>query len=252
MKIIFHENFINKHSYEPDPAADEGRIACIEKELLSLFDFIQARPTTDKNIMLYHSESHIEYVRSLGLTYQLALLAAGGCIMAGEISLTGVPTFALVRPPGHHASADSCWGFCFFNNIVITIEKLVADGKIDTAAIIDFDLHFGDGTNNAFRNNPNIDYYHGSGSTADTFTSNLRNKLDSLSDKDILGVSAGFDRGQLDWGGLLSEANYTEIGANLKEFAVKNCHGKRFAVLEGGYNHAVLGKNVLAFLNGFK
>ena len=67
---------------------------------------------------------------------------------------------------------------------------------------------------------------------------------------DVIAVSAGFDRGVEDWGGLLTTEDYQTIGRLVKEFSVKACQGRRYGVLEGGYNHSVLGKNVKAFLDG--
>ena len=67
---------------------------------------------------------------------------------------------------------------------------------------------------------------------------------------DIIAVSAGFDRGVEDWGGLLTTEDYQTIGKLVKEFSLKVCQGRRYGVLEGGYNHGVLGQNVKAFLDG--
>jgi acetoin utilization deacetylase AcuC-like enzyme len=67
---------------------------------------------------------------------------------------------------------------------------------------------------------------------------------------DIIAVSAGFDRHIDDWGKLLTTEDYRTIGGIVKQYALKNCNGRRFGVLEGGYNHLVLGQNVRAFLEG--
>jgi len=69
---------------------------------------------------------------------------------------------------------------------------------------------------------------------------------------DIIAVSAGFDRHIEDWGGILTTEDYNEIGRIIKNFAEKRCNGRRFGVLEGGYNPQVLGKNVKSFLDGMK
>jgi acetoin utilization deacetylase AcuC-like enzyme len=63
-------------------------------------------------------------------------------------------------------------------------------------------------------------------------------------------MSAGFDRHEQDWGGLLATEDYRAIGKSVKEHALLRCQGRRFGVLEGGYNHAVLGRNVESFLQG--
>ena len=80
----------------------------------------------------------------------------------------------------------------------------------------------------------------------------VRNYLENLENVDIFAASAGFDQGIEDWGHLLYPKGYTEIGKLIKEYSEKLCDGRRFALLEGGYNHRVLGTNVDAFCQGFK
>jgi acetoin utilization deacetylase AcuC-like enzyme len=184
--------------------------------------------------------------------YPVALLAAGGAILASEYAITEKqPMFAIIRPPGHHASPEGFWGFCYFNNIAIAIQKLIKENKINKAVIIDYDLHFGDGTDNTFSKTSNVIYYSVKGSDRAQFISNMESFLEKCEAIDIIGVSAGFDRHEDDWGGLLTTDDYEQIGKILRKSAERICNGKRFAVLEGGYNHAVLGKNVRAFINGF-
>ncbi len=65
-------------------------------------------------------------------------------------------------------------------------------------------------------------------------------------------ISAGFDRGLDDWGNLLGRDDYRTLGEIARNYAAEHCQGKRYALLEGGYNHSVLGKHVLAFLEGFQ
>src|SRR4030042_1033954 len=85
--------------------------------------------------------------------------AAGGAIKAAQIAMEGEVSFGLIRPPGHHASPDGCWGFCFFNNIAVALARLQSEDLIENALILDFDLHFGDGTNNIFEGSA-IKYFH--------------------------------------------------------------------------------------------
>ncbi|MHA1168317.1 MAG: histone deacetylase family protein [Candidatus Hodarchaeales archaeon] len=250
MKIVFHEDFILKSGYETDPAADMGRIACIERVLRPHFEFIEAVPARIESILYNHTERHVESIKRYDLTHHMALLAAGGAIIASECAFEQA-AFALIRPPGHHASSNSCWGFCFYNNIAIAIKKMLAENTITSALIVDFDLHFGDGTSNAFHNDPRVTYYHGNGSSAVNYLHNMQEFLENSESVDMLAVSAGFDQGIEDWGKLLSRDDYTKIGSMLKEFSITKSKDRRFAVLEGGYNHNVLGHNVKAFLDGF-
>ncbi|MHA2224908.1 MAG: histone deacetylase family protein [Candidatus Hodarchaeales archaeon] len=249
-RIIFHEDYY--HVYASDPAADSGRLEAVTDELQD-FEFIKPDPALDEDILLVHTENHLSRVKgSRGELYYAALLAAGGAILASEIAYNqSEAIFALIRPPGHHASPEGFWGFCYFNNIAIAINKLLKSGKISKAIIIDFDLHFGDGTANTFSTNSAISYYHVKGNSNEEFIENLEKFLHNIPDVDIIGVSAGFDRHIEDWGGLLTTNNYRTLGTVIKMFAEENCNGKRFAVLEGGYNHNVLGKNVKAFIQGF-
>jgi len=178
-------------------------------------------------------------------------LAVGGAIKASEIALEDKPAFGLIRPPGHHASPNSSWGFCYFNNVAISIEKLRRLGKIDGAVIVDIDLHYGDGTANVFQGVSEVAYFHPDAWNRLAFLDEISRFLAARKDKiDIVAVSAGFDRHEQDWGGMLKTEDYRVIGRMIREFAERLCSGRRYAVLEGGYNHAVFGKNVRALLEG--
>jgi acetoin utilization deacetylase AcuC-like enzyme len=78
----------------------------------------------------------LNYVRQEGL-YDIAALAAGGAIQAARLGLEA-PSFGAIRPPGHHASSDSCWGFCYFNNMAVALLTLKDEGLIETATISGF------------------------------------------------------------------------------------------------------------------
>ena len=223
----------------------------ILKEVTPYYKLVTPEPASIDDIKLVHTNWHISSIQGMRETYEVALLAAGGAIKAAELALGGEAAFGLIRPPGHHASPDSCWGFCFFNNIAISIAKLRVEGKINRALILDFDLHFGDGTDNIFGRVPEVTYYHPEGRDRQEFVDGISKFLDKQK-ADIIAVSAGFDRGVEDWGGLLTMEDYQSIGKLVKEFAEKACQGRRYGVLEGGYNHDVLGKNVKAFLDGMK
>ena len=109
---------------------------------------MQALPASEEDIAACHTKFHMEDIRRMGI-YDVAAIAAGGAIQAAETGMSE-PCFGLIRPPGHHASSNSAWGFCFFNNMAIAIEKLKREGKIEKAHVLDIDLHFGDGTVNIF------------------------------------------------------------------------------------------------------
>lgn len=241
MKIVFHPIFYRV--YTSDPAAGAGRMESIVEELKD-FEFVEPEPAKE-DILSVHTKEHYEYVKSEKDVFEVALYAAGGAITAAEISFKE-PAFAAIRPPGHHASPDHCWGFCYFNNIAIAVRRLMRDGEIKKAVIVDFDLHFGDGTANTFADDPSVEYFHMPDGDVNSIDDFLRKR-----EYDIIAVSAGFDRHKDDWGGILETDDYREIGKIMKENSEK-CDGRRFAVLEGGYNHSVLGKNVRAFVEGMK
>jgi acetoin utilization deacetylase AcuC-like enzyme len=248
MKVIFHQRFYE--TYTTDPAAAPGRMEAIVRQLEGKYDFIEPEPSSERDLERVHGRSHVQSVKQEDLVYEIGLLAAGGAILAGELASRGEPAFGLIRPPGHHASPHSCWGFCYFNNIAIAIKKLISKGKIQKALILDFDLHYGDGTANAFSGSKDVVYSHPEGSNRDLFMKDLQKTLQTEKGYDILAVSAGFDRHEEDWGGLLKTEDYFNIGKWGKESSLQHCQGRRFAVLEGGYNHAVLGRNVDRFLQG--
>ena len=250
VKVVFDERFYAV--YSSDPAAAPGRLECIVREIRDSYEFVGCDFASESDVLLAHSPSHLERVKGLGDVYRIALLAVGGAIRAAEIALSGEPAFALIRPPGHHASRDYAWGFCYFNNIAIAVLKMLELKRIKKALIVDFDLHFGDGTANIFSKHLHVQYFHMPYGPRDRQIHELKAFLDRQGEYDLLAVSAGFDRHEDDWGKILKTEDYFEIGRILRRFSLSNCNGAIFAVLEGGYNHAVLGRNVKAFLDGLK
>lgn len=247
MKVVYHERY--KEVYSGDPAARAGRIESIYDELCGRFEFIKPVPANEGYLRLVHTQSHIDSIKRRKL-YGNALLAVGGAIKASELAMEGEPAFGLIRPPGHHASPSSCWGFCFFNNVAISIEKLRKEAKVKRAFIVDIDLHYGDGTANIFVSNPEVSYYHMPAGSREEQLKRLSDYLAGKNGYEILALSAGFDRHEEDWGGVLKTRDYQDIGKMIRDFTEKECDGRRYAVLEGGYNHQVLGKNVNALLKG--
>ncbi|MCX7857862.1 MAG: histone deacetylase family protein [Deltaproteobacteria bacterium] len=249
MKIIFHEKF--KEVYTTDPAAQPGRMEAIIGELQGKFEFLEPQEAKYEDLTLVHSKSHVDRIKKDPHIYEMASLSAGGAILCAKIAKEGESSFGVIRPPGHHAGYESAWGFCYFNNVAIAVKKLMNEGEIDSALIVDFDLHFGDGTANIFKRSKDVTYYHLPGGDRLSQLKSLEEFLEKERDYGILAVSAGFDRGKKDWGGTLEVEDFKQIGELLKKASKRISGGLRFAVLEGGYNHSVLGKNVSSFIEGF-
>ncbi|MBI5894895.1 MAG: histone deacetylase family protein [Desulfobacterales bacterium] len=244
MQVYFHKDFYDV--YSSDPAAASGRMEAIVRAIESHVAFCTFSPATEDDLLRVHPRRHITSIRQEGV-YEIAALAAGGAIAAAESSLNE-PSFALIRPPGHHASADSCWGFCFFNNMAVSLHRLRAAGRIKKAFILDFDLHFGDGNVNLLENESWVEILNPEAAHRSTYLNQVQRALEATT-ADVIAVSAGFDNHLEDWGGLLTTEDYRTMGAWVREAARRN-QGGCYGILEGGYNHAVLGENVLAFLEG--
>jgi acetoin utilization deacetylase AcuC-like enzyme len=246
MKVFFDEQFHTE--YTSDPAAAPGRIAAVVKTLQGRVDFVAVEPAVAGDILAVHEPAHVEDVKRQGL-YEIAALAAGGAVQAAELGLIE-PCFALIRPPGHHASAGSAWGFCYFNNMAIALDRLHRKGAIANAFVLDFDLHFGDGTVNILGGKGYATIFNPSSADPLAYVASVEERLFSKA-WDIIGVSAGFDNHVADWGGLLATEDYHTMGRLVRRAALQS-KGGCFAILEGGYNHQVLGRNVLALIEGME
>ena len=149
------------------------------------------------------------------MSCNIALLAAGGAVLAAETALTGEQAFALIRPPGHHASRNFRWGFCWFNNMAIAVQKMIHEDQIQSALILDIDLHFGDGTDAIFLDRRDVTYLHMD--EVDT----LSQDLEFINACDLIGISAGFDRHIHDWGGFMTTEEYYEVGKQVGTLSMK-------------------------------
>lgn len=245
MHIVFHERY--REVYASDPAAAKGRLDQAQALLQEMgHTWVSPEPATEEDIRLVHTQEHFQRIQQRPHLYELALLAAGGGITSARLACSQTPAFGLIRPPGHHASIDSCWGFCWFNNMAVAMQAMRRDGLVQRGLIVDIDLHFGDGTSGFYARDPDVTYYH-----LDSLP-DLERTLNEQDACDLVGISAGFDRHIEDWGGILSTDDYTQIGNVMKEFVQQHCPGRVFALLEGGYNHRILGQAIQALIQGLE
>ena len=209
-------------------------------------------------------------------SYDIALEAAGAAVMVVDHTLkTGTPAMALVRPPGHHAEAGRAMGFCLFNNVAVAAAAARASG-CDRVAVIDYDVHHGNGTQWMFYDDPGVLYisvhqypfYPGTGAVTETgradgagFTVNvplaagagdgdydrvMRRVVAPVVgafDPQVILLSAGFDAHVQDplGGMLVSTEGFTSLTAHVQHLATTCCGGRLAVVTEGGYDLTALG-----------
>ncbi|MGD9118934.1 MAG: histone deacetylase [Dehalococcoidia bacterium] len=277
----------------------EAVIAYLEKTgLKSRLTLIEPRPATVDEIALVHQRGYIKEIEETAAkgggwldpdtvmspdSYQAALYAAGGVIRAVEAVMAGEVSnaFALVRPPGHHATADQAMGFCLFNNIAIATEYALKEYKLERILIIDFDVHHGNGTQGTFYDNPRVMYistheypfYPGTGRIDEVGSgegrgTNLNIPLPAgCGDAEYLNVfeqiivpaarrfkpqlilvSVGYDGHWADPLAMmqLSVEGYARMTGIIKGLADELCEGRLALTLEGGYNLEALAASVKA------
>jgi acetoin utilization deacetylase AcuC-like enzyme len=247
LKVVYHDLYLT--DYPTVSCETPERVTSIVNVLKKHYPVVTPASASEEDVLLVHSQHVLRDVKDEPAVYSAAIMAVGGAIMAAELACQGQTTFAAVRPPGHHASPGSFWGFCFFNNVAIAIQKLIRQRKISQALVLDIDLHFGDGTDNFFLDRRDVTVANIQENSRDRFLEKVQLALSS-NEYDIIAISAGFDRHVQDWGGTLKTEDYFTIGRNVRDHALARCDGKYFAVLEGGYNTSVLGENALALCRG--
>jgi acetoin utilization deacetylase AcuC-like enzyme len=254
---------------------------------LPLLTPISPRAATLDELSLIHQIRYINYIKNLAsigggavdsdtkvsaASYKVALYAAGGAIRAAEAVMEGQvdSAFALVRPPGHHATADRAMGFCLFNNIAIAAKWIISKYGLARLAIVDFDVHHGNGTQEAFYVDPKVLYisthqspsYPGTGwleecgsgealgtkiniplppGCGDTEYLMAYEKIVAPAVRrfkpQIILVSAGYDAHWLEKIAAMqvSIKGFIQIVRAIKLAAAETCNSRMALVLEGGY-----------------
>ena len=212
-------------------------------------------------------------------TWDAALRAAGAALAATDAVLAGEMTtaFCAIRPPGHHACRDKAMGFCFFNNVAIAAKYALERHGLKRVAIVDFDVHHGNGTEDivagderilmvSFYQHPfyPLDYIHSNASNlvnlpvpAYTKGTEVRELIESIwiprletFAPEMIFISAGFDAHREDDMGQMGrvEQDYAWITHRIKDVARRHAKGRIVSCLEGGYALSALGRSVEAHI----
>jgi len=248
--IIAHNNIYQP--FDNTAAAMPGRIESIMKSLRGYPCFTPARAylkLAEDYIFQIHSPHHIRTIHQKPNLYQVAVSSVASALQCADLAWKGIHAFAITNPPGHHASQDNAWGFCYFNNMAIAVSYLLKR-YCKRIIILDIDMHRGDGTECILRGK-NVVYFHPNYPRAEDYVAEVEFFLKQQYG-DMLAISAGFDNGRFDWGNLLDARDYYSIGQIARCFSDRNYHGCLFAVLEGGYNQHVVGLHARKLIEGIE
>ncbi|MEM7542171.1 MAG: histone deacetylase [Pseudomonadota bacterium] len=303
--LITDERFLSHDTGPGHPETPARLTACIAalKQTL-LWPHLTALPAQAAAIDTVESTHTLNYIRRVEASckrgapfidtpdvavskksFEVALLAAGAAVSLTDAVFENriANGFALVRPPGHHAETSAAMGFCLFNNVAIAARHAQQKFGAEKVAIIDWDVHHGNGTQHTFENDPSVlyvsthqyPYYPGTGSASEigmgagkgatlncpmpagagdaayerAFAEQIIPKLIAFK-PDLIIISAGFDAHHSDplADVHLSTNVFRWMSARLIEVADQCANGRVISILEGGYNLTELGGCVKAHL----
>lgn len=286
--------YCEKHNMGEDHPESPRRLDVIRDRLIAgqLFDYLrytEALPATKEQLIAVHDEDYVNSIFSktpkeghieiepetllMPHTIDAAIHAAGAVVHGVDLVMGNTidNAFCAVRPPGHHAEIDRSMGFCFFNNVAVGAQYALQKYGLKRVAIVDFDVHHGNGTEAIFQNSSKVlyasSYQHpfypyadpgkshdnivhmplSAGSGGDAFRSVITDvllpRLNAFQ-PELLIISAGFDAHKCDPMGQLRLENkdFQWITEQLVELAERHCYGRIVSVLEGGYELDVLGR----------
>ena len=298
--IVWHEAYAEHDTGSHPEGADRISTVVDHLERSDLWPSLVAatpEPAAVADVLLVHTQAHLDRVRAAAesggawldpdthvsrRSFEVALLSVGGAIKATELWDQGLVAFALIRPPGHHATPDEAMGFCLFNNVAIAAARLLERGY-ERVAIVDWDVHHGNGTQDAFYDEGRILFcsvhqwplYPGTGSftecgegpglghivnvplPAGSGDADYLSSLDQVVlpiveqfEPQALLVSAGMDVHLRDPLGsmLVTDAGFAAMALRLLRVAEAHCEGRLAFVLEGGYERHATAAGVEAVL----